>query len=206
MNSLTHSCMHSFASLAILALSGRAVFMIRATGAKFRMLASDIAEGGDDEDEDARPPWWRRNDGEDCDDGRSKDMLEGNVWVSTKSSEWSRYRTSQRKTELRCKSWPEQTSCDERMRRCWLMSRCSVAHSDSYRGAKAAFQVHAKTHDCNARVEQIKLPTALGEHCEEGGRDERQHQPFAMGSHRSCSLTSNSPRPVPCAPSCSRSI
>lgn len=76
MNSLTHSCMHSFASLAILALSGRAVFMIRATGAKFRMLASDIAEGGDDEDEDARPPWWRRNDGEDCDDGRSKDMLE----------------------------------------------------------------------------------------------------------------------------------
>ena len=43
MNSLTHSCMHSFASLAILALSGSAVFMIRATGAKFRMLASDAA-------------------------------------------------------------------------------------------------------------------------------------------------------------------
>ncbi len=41
MNSLTHSCMHSFASLAILALSGRALFMIRATGAKLRMLASD---------------------------------------------------------------------------------------------------------------------------------------------------------------------
>lgn len=33
-NSLTHSCMHSFASLAILALSGSAVFMILATGAK----------------------------------------------------------------------------------------------------------------------------------------------------------------------------
>jgi hypothetical protein len=31
MNSLTHSCMHSFASLAILAFSGRASFMIRAT-------------------------------------------------------------------------------------------------------------------------------------------------------------------------------
>ncbi len=41
MNSLTHSCMHSLASLAILALSGRAVFMIRATGAKLRMLASE---------------------------------------------------------------------------------------------------------------------------------------------------------------------
>jgi hypothetical protein len=40
MNSETHSCMHSFASLAILAFSGRADFMIRATGAKFCMLAS----------------------------------------------------------------------------------------------------------------------------------------------------------------------
>ena len=39
-NSLTHSCMHSFASFAILALSGSAIFMIRATGAKLRMLAS----------------------------------------------------------------------------------------------------------------------------------------------------------------------
>ena len=41
MNSLTHSCMHSLASLAILALSGSAIFMIRATGAKLRMLASE---------------------------------------------------------------------------------------------------------------------------------------------------------------------
>ncbi len=40
MNSLTHSCMHSLASLAILAFSGRASFMMRATGAKLRMLAS----------------------------------------------------------------------------------------------------------------------------------------------------------------------
>lgn len=39
-NSLTHSCMHSLASLAILAFSGSACFMMRATGAKFRMLAS----------------------------------------------------------------------------------------------------------------------------------------------------------------------
>lgn len=39
-NSLTHSCMHSLASLAILAFSGSAFFMMRATGAKFRMLAS----------------------------------------------------------------------------------------------------------------------------------------------------------------------
>lgn len=40
MNSLTHSCIHSFASLAILAFSGRAVFIILATGAKFLMLES----------------------------------------------------------------------------------------------------------------------------------------------------------------------
>jgi hypothetical protein len=46
MNSLTHSCMHSFASLAILAFSGRAVFMMRATGAKLRMLASDAEPFG----------------------------------------------------------------------------------------------------------------------------------------------------------------
>lgn len=43
MNSDTHSCMHSFASLAIFAFSGRANFMIRATGAKLRMLASEAA-------------------------------------------------------------------------------------------------------------------------------------------------------------------
>src|SRR5947208_6688061 len=41
MNSLTHSCIHSLASFAIFAFSGRAVFIIRATGAKLRMLASD---------------------------------------------------------------------------------------------------------------------------------------------------------------------
>lgn len=41
MNSLTHSCMHSFASFAILAFSGNAVFMIRATGAKLRISVSD---------------------------------------------------------------------------------------------------------------------------------------------------------------------
>jgi hypothetical protein len=42
MNSLTHSCIHSLASFAIFAFSGRAVFIIRATGAKLRMLASDV--------------------------------------------------------------------------------------------------------------------------------------------------------------------
>jgi len=45
-NSLTHSCMHSFASLAIFAFSGRAVFIIRATGAKFRISVSDIETVG----------------------------------------------------------------------------------------------------------------------------------------------------------------
>lgn len=40
MNSLTHSCMHSFASFAILAFSGSAVFIILATGAKFLILES----------------------------------------------------------------------------------------------------------------------------------------------------------------------
>jgi hypothetical protein len=42
-NSLTHSCMHSLASFAILAFSGSAIFMMRATGAKLRMLASEAA-------------------------------------------------------------------------------------------------------------------------------------------------------------------
>jgi len=42
-NSLTHSCIHSLASLAIFALSGNAVFIILATGAKLRILASDAA-------------------------------------------------------------------------------------------------------------------------------------------------------------------
>jgi len=42
MNSLTHSCMHSFASFAIFAFSGKAVFIIRATGAKLRILASEV--------------------------------------------------------------------------------------------------------------------------------------------------------------------
>ncbi len=41
MNSDTHSCIHSLASFAIFAFSGRADFMIRATGAKLRMLASE---------------------------------------------------------------------------------------------------------------------------------------------------------------------
>lgn len=44
-NSLTHSCIHSFASFAILAFSGNAVFMIRATGAKFRISASACTDG-----------------------------------------------------------------------------------------------------------------------------------------------------------------
>jgi hypothetical protein len=39
-NSETHSCMHSFASFAIFAFSGNADFIILATGAKLRMLAS----------------------------------------------------------------------------------------------------------------------------------------------------------------------
>lgn len=39
MNSLTHSCMHSFASFAILALSGSAVFMIRATGRRSALVS-----------------------------------------------------------------------------------------------------------------------------------------------------------------------
>lgn len=60
MNSLTHSCIHSLASLAILALSGKAVFMIRATGAKLRMLASDIAQAEvEEEDDNDLPPWCR---------------------------------------------------------------------------------------------------------------------------------------------------
>jgi len=48
MNSLTHSCMHSLASFAILAFSGSAVFIMRATGAKFLILASELSSFPDD--------------------------------------------------------------------------------------------------------------------------------------------------------------
>ena len=60
MNSLTHSCIHSLASLAIFAFSGSAVFMIRATGAKFWMLASDSSR--------SFTPWERccGRGGDDC--------------------------------------------------------------------------------------------------------------------------------------------
>ena len=68
MNSLTHSCMHSFASFAIFAFSGSAVFMIRATGAKFRMLASETTFLDPPPLEDAG-----RGDGED--DGDAEDMI-----------------------------------------------------------------------------------------------------------------------------------
>ena len=55
MNSLTHSCIHSFASLAIFAFSGSAFFMIRATGAKLRMLASYASSRSSlDDEEEAR--------------------------------------------------------------------------------------------------------------------------------------------------------
>lgn len=80
MNSLTHSCMHSLASLAILALSGRAIFMMRATGAKLRMLASDDAvraregergyleegDGGEPSDDMMRCEWLEYR-GQGCD-------------------------------------------------------------------------------------------------------------------------------------------
>jgi hypothetical protein len=49
MNSDTHSCMHSLASFAILAFSGNADFIILATGAKLRMLASLSHLLGDEE-------------------------------------------------------------------------------------------------------------------------------------------------------------
>ena len=48
--------MHSLASLAILALSGKAVFIIRATGAKLRMLASDIDDMVEGDADEERPP------------------------------------------------------------------------------------------------------------------------------------------------------
>ena len=44
MYSLTHSCMHSLASLAIFAFPGRASFMIRVTGTKLPVLASNFAD------------------------------------------------------------------------------------------------------------------------------------------------------------------
>lgn len=58
MNSLTHSCIHSLASFAIFAFSGRAVFIILATGAKGGNIlagssffpAREVPEGSEDGD------------------------------------------------------------------------------------------------------------------------------------------------------------
>ena len=62
MNSLTHSCIHSFASFAIFALSGNAVFIIRATVARLSIKASGDARTflfggcvGEEEEEDETP-------------------------------------------------------------------------------------------------------------------------------------------------------
>ena len=59
-NSLTHSCIHSLASLAIFAFSGSAVFIILATGAKLCMLASESTR--------AFAPFERCCGGDDCGD------------------------------------------------------------------------------------------------------------------------------------------
>jgi hypothetical protein len=67
-NSLTHSCIHSLASFAIFAFSGRAVFMILATGAKLRMLASDAPSPLP-----ALPE--ARGVGEDCGEEEARDMI-----------------------------------------------------------------------------------------------------------------------------------
>ncbi len=74
----------------------------------------------------------------------------------TESSEWPRYRTSERKGERRVQIMAGGEEKLQRMRWSWLKNRRSVAHSDSYRGAKAAFLARVKTHDRHARVEQIK--------------------------------------------------
>jgi len=72
MNSLTHSCMHSLASLAIFAFSGRAVFIILATGAKFRILASDAPSFfALDLDEEA----WGDDDDDFGDEDSIRDMI-----------------------------------------------------------------------------------------------------------------------------------
>ncbi len=73
MNSLTHSCMHSFASFAIFAFSGRAVFIILATGAKFLMLESGYAS--------SFPGFWTRGASGEGEDERW-DMIGGVTTVA----------------------------------------------------------------------------------------------------------------------------
>ena len=88
MNSLTHSCIHSLASFAILALSGKAFFMMRATGAKLRMLASSSSHlsclepprGSGDLDES-----WDMGGGaamQGCVDGAQDGQITTQQWIS----------------------------------------------------------------------------------------------------------------------------
>lgn len=135
MNSLTHSCMHSLASFAILAFSGSAVFMMRATGAKLRMLASDVA--AKDEDAGAERATCCR--GRELlatvsEDMTSKDRMGGG---REQASEWTATRPD--REEARCDAshgWRRRrSSCGrQRMRTGWSKSWCSVAHSDSHMG------------------------------------------------------------------------
>ena len=157
MNSLTHSCMHSLASLAIFAFSGNAIFMIRATGAKFRMLASDTKP--------MFAPFDLCCGGEDEDCGEADDMI-----LRCKATVFFRHRRSDRRAE---------TTCDSMKRR--LRRAIKV-----YVGLKRR-QSWLSQHAGDGRSAQIRT------------RGRRiKDQPFAIGSHLSCSLTSNS-YPSPCA-------
>lgn len=85
--------------------------MIRATGAKLRMLASDIAEGDDDDDNDDRLPCCLDDVDLEC---PSDDMvLKWRTGCLEKRAKWTRDGASQGIGEMRCRSWLEEERGDD---------------------------------------------------------------------------------------------
>lgn len=217
-NSLTHSCMHSFASLAILAFSGKAVFMIRATGAKLRMLASEMLEADDDDNDDRCPCCL-----DDADLGwQSDDMMlklravmlgewvpsgpelapvvelarcDANHGLSRRAAATNERVASLEQVQRRTLGFAQlASSVPGAARRGIIVTQGSNKSNSTSRSGRICMvgQVEGSEGDAKGSVRCLKG-------FEEISRE--KNQPFAIGSHRSCSLTSNSPKPVPCAPS-----
>lgn len=186
MNSLTHSCMHSLASLAIFAFSGSAVFMIRATGAKLCMLASlsqmvlglflERAEGwevedcGEEEGIAIRPGGRARVRG--C-----RSQAGGGASDSTGVQTRRAVQRYMWPDERRWPRHPAVPRCQRAARRHWQpRTGCGTDREGQGRGGWGE-----RFGKCERRKARVRRHRA-----------HRRHSPLAMGNQRSCSFTSKS--------------
>lgn len=163
MNSLTHSCIHSLASLAILALSGSAPFIIRATGAKLRMLASEATSF----------LVFRGRSG--CDRAGSRDAEDMTV------------RQSARCQKSKLQIWAGRSSSDSTVK---MSKRAIGLYMGDGKAAPSTALVNVQV-VVQREYRPSKLPCRLHPVRPEL-KENIQNIPFAMGNHRSCSLTSKS--------------